>query len=102
MGHWDWLNVGLKLLGVYFGVTSVCELLTVWVRVAAAVLEGATLDLGAVFGLVMRQVYFLVGAYLLIACTDFCLRVCGKKPAPPSPNASCEGGVARSPDLSPT
>lgn len=84
MGRRDWLGVGLKALGVYFGVTGAADLWGVFLSVAAAVTAEHNLDPGQVFAAVLRPLAFLVAAFLLVRRTDACLRWCGE-PRRPDP-----------------
>jgi|GEM_PF-5556022 len=83
MGRRDWLGIGLKVLGVYFGVTGAADLLGSFLRVAAAILrgEGEDLDGGAAAAALLRPMAFLLAAFVLVYRTNTCLRWCGE-PAP--------------------
>lgn len=71
----DWFGIGLKLLGVYFGVNGVASLWNVLVVLMAA--SGGGLEgIGAV-GILQPAVY-LVAAFLLVRRTRTCLSWCGE------------------------
>ena len=90
MGRYDWLSVGLKLLGVYFGVTGVANVWSVLLVLMAASNHGMHMDNGiGAIGILQPAVY-LLAAFLLVCQTRTCLRWCGEPEREPSahPNAA--------------
>jgi hypothetical protein len=77
MGRYDWMSVGLKLLGVYFGVSGVASLWGVLLVLIAAFGQGAR-EGAAVFGILQPAVH-LAAAFLLVCRTPTCLRWCGER-----------------------
>ena len=83
MGRSDWLAVGLKLLGVYFGITGVAGLWSVLVAVLAAAGQGTQLGRMTLIGILHPAIY-LLAAFLLVCRTHTCLAWCGE-PGPQGP-----------------
>lgn len=84
MGQREWLEVGIKLLGVYFGVTGLAGLWNAALVLIAAS-EHVTAPRG--FGLVgiLQPAAYLLVAYFFVWRTGDCLRWCGEPPAPAPP-----------------
>jgi hypothetical protein len=75
MGKNDWLAVGLKLLGVYFGVTGVASLWNVLVVLIAASSHGAHMESVGAIG-VLQPLVYLLAAFFLVCRTRICVRWC--------------------------
>ncbi len=79
MGKHDWLSVGVKLLGIYFGVTAVA---TLW-NMLLVLIGGPKMEGTGAIGILMPAVY-LAAAYMMVCRTSLCLRWCGDgEPQPP-------------------
>jgi hypothetical protein len=77
VARYDWLTVGLKLLGVYFGVSGLAALWNVLLVLMAASSQGAHVEgIGAVA--ILQPAAYLVAAFLLVRQTRICLRWCGE------------------------
>ncbi len=83
MGRYDWLGVGLKLLGVYFGVSGVASLWNVLLALIAASTHGTKLEGMGAIGILQPAVY-LLAAFLLVCRTRTCVCWCGE-PEPEKP-----------------
>jgi hypothetical protein len=83
MGRSDWLGVGLKLLGVYFGVSGVAGLWNALLVLIAASGHGAHLEGVGAVGILQPAVH-LAAAFILVCRTRTCLRWCGE-PEPERP-----------------
>jgi hypothetical protein len=70
MDRYDWLGVGLKLLGVYFGVSGVS---TLWTVILAMMGAPAFSFVG-----LLQPAVQLSAAFLLVCHTGLCLRWCGE------------------------
>jgi hypothetical protein len=76
MPRHDWLSIGLKLLGVYFGISGLAALWNVMLVLMAASTLGAHVEGLGVIGILQPAAY-LVAAFLLVRRTPYCLRWCG-------------------------
>jgi hypothetical protein len=74
MTRHDWLTVGFKLLGVYFGVLGLSAL---WQTFVTMILSASHVGIGIGMGFLQPLVYIL-SALILTLCTEQCLRWCGE------------------------
>jgi hypothetical protein len=88
MARHDWLAVGLKLIGVYFGVNGVIALgnLVMGLLVAASVGNRAAPVSVMLVNLLQPAVY-LVAAYFLVLRTPDCVFWCDRESSPTATNA---------------
>ena len=82
MSRYEWLYVGLKLLGVYFGVSGLVALWTVLLTMTAmggsmakAGMDASALQVAGLLAPAMQ----LAAAVLLVWRTHTCLRWCGEQ-----------------------
>ena len=76
MDRSDWLTVGLKLLGVYFGVTGLASLWTTLLGFAAVSGHGVRFE-GAQMFAVLQPAVFLLAAFFFIWWTRPTLNILG-------------------------
>jgi hypothetical protein len=73
----DWLSIGLKLLGVYFGISGLAAIWNVMLVLMAASSHGAHVEgIGAIG--ILQPAAYLIAAFLLVRRTRYCLRWCGE------------------------
>jgi hypothetical protein len=81
MARYDWFSIGLKLMGVYFGVNGVAGLWSWLLAFVGSSAQSGKVEGVGVVGFLLPAVY-LAAAYLMVCKTPICLRWCGEGAQP--------------------
>ena len=86
MSKLEGLTIGLKVLGVYFGVLAASNLWSGLIVVLGAAGQHSASGAGAaVLAVLLSPVVYLVAAFVLVCKTSLCVAWCGVRDQPPPP-----------------